>query len=58
MTTFRCPKHDVLFEANKAPTQDGHKKCHKCTPPPKSDKPEPLAPHAVSTVDESGLENE
>jgi hypothetical protein len=33
MTTFRCPKHDITFEANKAPTQDGHAKCPLCNPP-------------------------
>jgi hypothetical protein len=32
MTTHRCPKHDVLFESQKPPTQDGHAKCPVCNP--------------------------
>lgn len=32
MATFRCPKHDVLFQADKAPTQHGHGKCPFCNP--------------------------
>jgi hypothetical protein len=32
MATFRCPKHDVLFEANQAPTHNGHAKCPHCNP--------------------------
>ena len=30
MSVHRCPKHDVLFESNKPPTQDGHAKCPFC----------------------------
>jgi hypothetical protein len=32
MAVFRCPKHDVLFQAEKAPTQHGHGKCPFCNP--------------------------
>jgi hypothetical protein len=28
----RCPKHDVLFESQTPPTQDGHAKCPQCNP--------------------------
>ncbi len=32
MSVHRCPVHDVLFESNKPPTQDGHAKCPFCNP--------------------------
>jgi hypothetical protein len=32
MAVFRCPKHDVLFHAEKPPTQHGHAKCPHCNP--------------------------
>jgi hypothetical protein len=32
MATYRCPVHDVLFEAEKPPTHMGHKKCPHCNP--------------------------
>jgi hypothetical protein len=32
MAIFRCPKHDVLFEANQPPTHMGHAKCPHCNP--------------------------
>jgi hypothetical protein len=42
MTVNRCPKHDVLFESNKPPTQDGHAKCPIC----KRER-DPASPHYV-----------
>jgi hypothetical protein len=30
MPTFRCPKHDVLFEAQTPPLHVGHGKCPHC----------------------------
>ncbi len=32
MATYRCPVHDVLFDAEKPPTHMGHKKCPHCNP--------------------------
>jgi hypothetical protein len=48
MATFRCPKHDVLFEANTAPNHNGHGKCPFCNPklapkPGEEPKEKPLA---------------
>lgn len=39
MATFRCPKHDNLFQADKAPTQHGHAKCPFCNPNAKQSEP-------------------
>ena len=39
MATFRCPKHDNLFQAEKAPTQHGHAKCPFCNPNAQQSKP-------------------
>lgn len=54
MATFRCPKHDVLFQANQPPTQDGHKKCPICNPPEKpkpGENPEPAEAKQQAGVD-------
>jgi Rieske Fe-S protein len=32
MTTYRCPKHDALFDANTPPSNNGHAKCPLCNP--------------------------
>lgn len=40
MATHRCPKHDVLFDSHKPPTQDGHAKCPLCNPPARSSDPD------------------
>lgn len=56
MPVHRCPKHDVLFDSQKPPTQDGHQKCPLCNPPTveKKDaqgKAEPVAPSQTAGID-------
>jgi hypothetical protein len=59
MPTYRCPVHDVLFEAQGAPSHLGHAKCHLCakvlrgeslhetTDPKTAKKPEPAIDPAL-----------
>lgn len=35
---YRCPKHDVVFSAQKPPSQNGHLKCPLCSPKEKDGK--------------------